>query len=184
MNFKRIKTYIWFIAVALFINACSDDSNELSLNEPNHRVVYTSQMDFENKINVNGDIDFGDISAGVESRTWTFPEGVVDIIDADDDINSSKNIVKTIFNTVGQHNVHLHQVFKGDAWVGTELRGKELDTTIVVTVLGPVSSSIQANLINDDGSLSTALNIADMAENEVTASKSVRFTYATNLQAS
>lgn len=180
MNFKKIKTYIWFIAVALFINACSDDSNELSLTEPNHRVVYTSQMDFENKINVNGEIDFGDISAGVASRTWTFPEGVVDIVGSDDDINSSKDIVKTIFNTVGEHSVHLNQVYKGDAFVGSELRGKELDTTIIVTVLGPVAATINANFINDDGSLGAALNIADMAENEVTASKSVRFTYSTD----
>ncbi|SNR30950.1 hypothetical protein SAMN06265371_10183 [Lutibacter agarilyticus] len=180
MNLKKIKTYIWFIAVALFINACSDDSNELSLTEPNHRVVYTSQMDFENKININGEIDFGDISAGVESRTWTFPEGVVDIVGSDDDINSSKDVVKTIFNTVGEHSVHLNQIFKGDAFVGTELRGKELDTTIIVTVLSPVTATINANFINDDGSLGAALNIADMAENEVTASKSVRFTYATD----
>lgn len=179
MNFKKIKTYIWFIAVALFVNACSDD-NDIKLTEPNHRVVYTSEMDFDNKINVDGFLDFGDISAGVASRTWTFPESEIDIVGSDNDLTSSDDIVKAIFKRTGQHSVQLHQVFKGDAYVGTELRGKELDTTIVVTVLGPVSASISANLINDDGSLGAALNIADMAENEVTASKSVRFMYTTN----
>lgn len=176
MNFKKLYLYVGFITAALSFNAC--DNNEETFIEPNHRVVYTSEMDFDNKINVNEFLDFGDISAGVASRTWTFPEGVVDIAGSDNNLTATDDIVKAYFNKAGQYDVKLNQVFKGDAWVGTELRGKELDTTIMVTVLGPVSASINANLINDDGSLGAALNLSDMAENEVTASKSVRFTYS------
>lgn len=178
MNFKKLNIYIWFIAVALSFNACNDDDQVL--NEPNHRVVYTSEMDFDNKIEVNTDISFGDISAGVESRTWAFPDAEIDLVGSDNNETSSEANVKAIFNQVGTYDVNLHQVFKGDAYVGSSLKGKELDTTIVVTVLSPVSANVSANLINKDGSLGAALNMADNSMNEVTASYSVRFTYNAN----
>ncbi|UMB61763.1 hypothetical protein MHL31_06050 [Lutibacter sp. A80] len=177
MNFNKIKKYIWFLAIASLFNAC-DDSNELILNEPNHRVVYTSEMDFQNKIQVNTDITFGDASSGVQSRTWTFPDADVEIVGANNNSTSTKETVKAIFNKVGQHDVKLHQVFKGNAYSGINLMGKELDTTIVVTVLGEVITNIQANLVNNDGSLGDALIMAENQENEVTASKTVRYTYS------
>lgn len=178
-----MKTYfkIFKIVVMLLIilTACSDDQ-DLKLVEPSHRVIYTSEMDFQNRIEVNGEISFGDASAGVESRLWTFPEGVVDVIGSTNDINSTEWTVKTTFNQVGEYNVQLNQVFKKDAYVGTELRGKELDTTIVVTVLQPIDVNVQAYYINEDGSNGAALNMSDNAQNELTASKSIRYTVVEN----
>ncbi|MCF8716249.1 hypothetical protein JM658_15570 [Joostella atrarenae] len=174
-----INKILWLgMVISLFIASCSDDE-DIELIEPSHRVVFTSEMDFENKIEVNNDISFGDISPGVSSRLWTFPEGVADILNAGDDINSSEENLKVIFKKTGQHDVKLHQVFKKDAYVGTSLKGKELDTTIVITVLSKVNSSIKANYINKDGTIGAALKMNDNAENEVTASRSVRFTYST-----
>ena len=170
----NLNTYKIVLMLLVILAACSDQE-DIKLIEPNHRVIYTSEMDFENTIEVNGEISFGDASAGVESREWTFPDNVVDILGSDNDVTSSEWTVKTTFNQVGEYDVNLKQVFKGDAYVGTELRGKELDTTIVVTVLQPIEVNVQAYYINDDGSNGAALNMSDGAENELTASKSIRY---------
>jgi len=154
---------------------CGDDNPILE--EPSHRVIFTSEMDFENTIEVEGVISFGDVSAGVESRIWTFPEGVVDIIDSDNDVTSSEGNVITTFNEVGIFDVKLSQVFKEDAFVGETQQGRELDTTIVVTVLPPVKVDFEAYYLNDDGSVGSQLNIAANAMNEIPAAKSVRFVW-------
>ncbi len=171
--FNKYKIYFAMVAVLV---ACSDDQ-ELNLIEPSHRVIYTSEMDFQNQIEVMGEIGFGDASAGVESRVWTFPDNVVDIIGSDNDKTSTEWNPKAIFTQVGEYNVELSQTFKKDAFVGTELRGRELDTTIVVTVLEPVQIDIQAFYLNDDGSRGAPLNMSQGAENELTASKSIQYTY-------
>ena len=161
----------------IIISACKKDDG-LIRNEPSHRVIFTSEMDFENTIEVNGTISFGDVSPGVESRTWTFPgNGVVDIVDSDNDETSSEATVKTFFNEVGVYEVHLNQVFKEEAFVENQLRGKILDTTIVVTVLSPIDVQLKANYINRDGSIGDELNMTDGALNEIPAAREVLFTW-------
>ena len=59
------KYKIYFAMLAVLV-ACSD-AQDLDLIEPSHRVIYTSEMDFQNQIEVMGEIGFGDASAGVES---------------------------------------------------------------------------------------------------------------------
>ena len=176
MNIKNLKIYKLLFVAALVISAC-DKEGDLNSPEANHRVIVTSEMNFGNAVNIGGKIDFGDVSSGVSSRTWTFPEGVVDIANSDNDVTSNESVVKAFFNTVGEHEVKLHQVFKGAAYDGTSLEGTEMDTTIVVTVLDKVKASIKANYINTDGSLGAELNMTDLAQNEVTASRSIRLTY-------
>ena len=176
MNIKNLKIYKLLLILALTFGACGTES-DINSPEATHRVIVTSEMDFENTINVGGKIDFADVSSDVSSRVWTFPEGIVDIAESDNDVTSTEAVVKAFFNTVGTHEVKLHQVFKGAAYDGTTLKGKELDTTIVVTVLDKVQASIKANYINSDGSLGAALNMTDLAQNEVTASHSIRLTY-------
>ncbi|MGJ8732779.1 PKD domain-containing protein [Cellulophaga fucicola] len=154
----------------LFIASCSEDDTE-NLTEPSHRIVLTSEMDFENKVEINNSITFGDASPGVVSREWNFPEGAANVT------TSTEQNIKAVFTKAGIHNVTLNQTFKNDAYVGTKLKGKELDTTIVVTVLNPVKASIIANYVNPDGTLGAALNISENAENEVVASRSVQFSY-------
>ena len=182
---KNLKTYkILYLTVltVLAFYACSEDET-LTLPEASHRVIVTSEMNYENTINIGGHIDFGDISSGVKSRTWTFPQNVSSISDSDKN-TSGENTVKAFFSQAGKHNVTLHQVFKGDVYrnedSATPSGLKELDTTIVVTVLNPVSSVLTANYINDDGSLGDPLSMTDNAENEITASKYVRLSYSSD----
>ncbi|MFD1315211.1 hypothetical protein [Namhaeicola litoreus] len=177
MKVRNFNILNWLFIMALIPAACGEE-DDLKLIEPDHRVVYTSEMDFDNTVEINNSITFGDISPGVVERTWTFPEGVVDIVGSDSDITSNDDIVKAIFNVVGDHEVKLNQVFKGNVYVGTKnLNTKVIDTTIVVRVLSPISASIKAFSLNKDGSVGTELNMADNAENEITASRSVRFSF-------
>ncbi|RPD97650.1 hypothetical protein EGM88_07590 [Aureibaculum marinum] len=178
MKIKTFNIYILFILFSLTFSSCEED-NDVKLIETNHQVIYTSEMDFENTIQVNGKISFSDVSQGVVSREWRFPENVVDIIDSENDLTSNEVTVKTIFNQAGTYDVYLHQEFKGDAYVGETIKGKSLDTTIVVTVLDSLKALITANYINEDGSTGAELNLANMAENVVTASKSIRFSQST-----
>ncbi|MDO6801429.1 hypothetical protein Q4595_03100 [Wenyingzhuangia sp. 1_MG-2023] len=176
MNSKNI--YKLLFMLAFVFSACSDDQKS-DLITANDREVMTNQMDFDNKVEVNNSITFGDVSSGVESRIWTFPEGVVDIVDADNDITSSKNILEAIFKEPGLHDVSLHQVFKGDAYDGTTLKGNVLDTIIVINVLEEVAVTLEGYKLNSDGSLGDALVMEDEAFNEITSSSSVRFIYTT-----
>ncbi len=69
---KKCKFLSILFVFTLLLVSC-EKQEELNLNDPNHRIIVTSEMDFENKVIVGGDIDFGDISRGVESRTWILP---------------------------------------------------------------------------------------------------------------
>ncbi|MDX6746641.1 hypothetical protein SHK09_07545 [Polaribacter sp. PL03] len=178
---KNLKIYKILCIALLAFYACNDEQT-LNLPEANHRVIVTSEANVENNINIGGHIDFGDISSGVASRTWTFPENVSSIFGSDKN-TSGENTVKGFFNEAGVHNVTLNQVFKGDVYRNEDSSMpsglKELDTTIVVTVLAAVKAQITGNYLNDDGSLGAPISISDAALNEVTASKKVRFSYTT-----
>lgn len=173
---KNIKYLKFIFILSLLFVGCNEDES-IDLVEPNHRVIVTSEMNFENTINIGGHIDFGDISQGVQSRIWTFPADASNIA-GETGNTSSKDVVKGFFTKAGVYDVTLNQVFKGNVYPNEDstepIQSKELDTTIVVTVLGDVASSIQINYINEDGSLGAPLNLSDNAQNEITASKYVR----------
>ncbi|APZ45826.1 hypothetical protein BW723_05730 [Polaribacter reichenbachii] len=175
---KNIKFLQFIFITTLLLFSCNDDDSVVLI-ESNHRAIVTSEMDFENTINVGAHIDFGDLSRGVSSRLWTFPENVTEI-SGEEGNTSTKDVVKGTFNEAGVYDVTLSQVFKGNVYPNEDstepIQGKELDTTIVVTVLDNITANIQINHINDDGSLGAELNLSDNAENEVTASKFVRLT--------
>ncbi|WET04082.1 hypothetical protein NYQ10_21030 [Flavobacterium johnsoniae] len=177
----KLKIVIALFLVAIGLYSCSDIYDSIDLNAANSRIIVSSQMDYGNKIRVGSHETFGDISAGVESRLWTFPEGVVDIVDSDNDVTSTEQNVKAIFNVVGKHEVKLHQVFKGEAYTtgSTNPVAKVLDTTIVVTVLAPISIVVKANYLNTDGTLGAELNVVNGAKNEVLAGRTIRYTLIT-----
>lgn len=179
---KNIRIFKLILFAVLAMVSC-DDEELVNLVEPSHRVIVTSEMNYENTINVGGHIDFGDVSQGVASRVWTFPETVSSIAGASGN-TSSKDVVKGFFYEPGQYDVVLSQVFNNNVYPNEDsevpIDGKELDTTIVVTVLGPVEVAVQAHYINDDGSTGDALDLSDNAENEITASKYVRLSYTSN----
>ena len=58
---KKCKFLSILFVFTLLLVSC-EKQEELNLNDPNHRIIVTSEMDFENKVIVGGDIDFGDIS--------------------------------------------------------------------------------------------------------------------------
>lgn len=174
MNYKYI--YSLLLAFAVVFTACKDEE-DVNLIVPSHRVIVTSQMDFENTININGILSFGDVSAGVVNRKWTFPNGVADILDTPNDTVSTLSKVKTQFKVVGEHNVKLHQEFYKDAYDGTVLKGSVLDTTIVVKVLPFVSGNIVANVLDADGNIVRELTVADDIKNEVSAGSTIRYSY-------
>lgn len=166
---KVLKLSILFAIGMLLAISCQDD--DVDTDVPSQRVIFTSEQSQGNQIRLNTDLTFGDVSTGVVSRLWTFPEGVANVQE------SSSDVVKAIFNRIGEHNVTLNQVFEEDAYVNGERRGRELDTTITVRVLEPIAINLKANYINPDGSLGDVLNVSDNAENEVIASRSVRYTF-------
>lgn len=176
---KKIKILQFIIITTLLFFGCSEDDNSVTLIEPNHRAIVTSEMNFENTINIGGHIDFADLSRGIESRLWTFPKDASSIAEEKGN-TSSKELVKGTFNKPGVYDVVLNQVFKGNVYPNedsnTPIDGKVLDTTIVVTVLDFIKANIQINYLNDDGTVGSALNLSDNALNEITASKYVRLT--------
>jgi hypothetical protein len=176
INFKILQIFI--LAVIILVAGCKKNDLLIDVNEPSHRVIFTSEMDFENTIEINTTMSFGDISAGVKSREWTFPNDGVDIVDADNDQTSTEARVTALFTKVGQFEVKLHQVFDEDVFADGALQGAtEMDTIILVTVLDEIEVSVVANYLNADGTLGAELNIADMAKNPIPASESVRFTF-------
>ncbi|UZO82596.1 hypothetical protein NBT05_08990 [Aquimarina sp. ERC-38] len=168
---KLFKYIVTPILVFSTIISCQDDDVDISV--PSQRVIFTSEQDQANQIRLNTDLTFGDVSTGVVSRRWTFPEGVANVTE------STSDIVKAVFTKVGRHNVVLNQVFEEEAFVGGEKRSRELDTTIAVTVLEPVAIDLKANYINPDGTLGAALNIASNAQNVILAGRSIRYTLET-----
>ena len=176
---KNFKLLISILVIAFSLQSCDDIYDNLDLNEANSRVIVTSQMNFNNAVRVGNSITFGDISSGVKSRLWTFPEGSADIVGSDNDITSTEQNVKAFFNVPGEYNVTLNQVFKGEAYDldKPEPIGSVTDTTIVVTVYGAKKSILKGNYLNDDGTLGAELDMTDNAENEVTAGKSIQLNY-------
>lgn len=175
MTFKNI---IVASSLVLATTACTNEW-EAPSSEPSHHVVFTSEQDFNNRVQINGDISFGDVSTGVTSRTWTIPEGVADILESDNDQTSTEDILKVVFSEVGEHTVTLHQEFNGDAYVGdAQIGATSYDTSFVVTVLDSVKATLTAKYVEPNGSLGADLDMTGGALNEVIASRTVRFFYA------
>ena len=172
----KFKILTAFVAVLLGLYSCEDIYDDIELNEANSRIIATSQMNFTNTIRIGNSITLGDLSSGVASRLWTLPTGVADIVGSDNDETSTEQNVKAIFNAEGEHDVVLSQVFKGEAYdLAGNIIGKEIDTTIVVTVLPEIKTVLKAYRLNEDGSQGDELSLTSGANNEVTAGKAVRF---------
>ena len=165
------------IGFSLLIGCENEDEDTPDV--PSQRVIFTSEQDLGNTINVNEDLTFGDASTGVESRTWTFPEGIVDIENSSNNVTSNEAVVKAFFNAVGEYEVSLNQVFKSDALSDGQSMGRELDTTITVRVIPPVQATVTANIVDREGNLGAALDISNGAANEVTAGSTVRYFVST-----
>ncbi len=178
---KKINYIIAIFITTLLVVSCAEDL-ATDTQDTNHRIIVTSEMDYENKVAIAGHIDFGDISRGVVTRTWSVPnDPSIAKIWGEDGNTSSKNVIKALFYKPGEYNVTLSQTFGGNVFPNDDseeaINGRELDTTIVVTVLDSLRANLKVYYINEDGTTGDELLLADNAENELTASKSVRLTF-------
>ncbi|UXP30986.1 hypothetical protein N6H18_11555 [Reichenbachiella agarivorans] len=174
---KNILKYIMVLTLLTWVVSACEEEYQAPNDGAKHSVIYASELSAGNQVQVFGDISFGDASAGVKHREWIVPEGIGYIISDDSASSSDLANIKVIFNQAGTFEVKLHQEFDGDFYVGNNVHNATYDTTMMVTVLDSVKMGFTANYLNDDGSLGAALVIADGAKNQLTASKSVRFTY-------
>ncbi|MEQ9289668.1 MAG: hypothetical protein RIG77_22255 [Cyclobacteriaceae bacterium] len=181
MKNRFIYMYCSIVLLAVVLWGC-DNEFVAPTSEPNHFTAVVSEENFANTVQVNGDIDFADLSRGVVTRTWTFPEGVVDIIDAEDDVTSAERKVKAVFLQPGDHEVTLHLEFAGDAWLEDQQVGTVIDTTYTVHVIDSVRSSFTAQEFLFDGSQGAVVGIGNnqSANNKIEAGGSIMFT-ATSL---
>ncbi|PIB35643.1 hypothetical protein BFP72_09690 [Reichenbachiella sp. 5M10] len=174
---KNILKYIMILTLAVGVMSSCDDEYQAPNAGAKHSVIYSAEQSASNQVQVNGEISFGDASSGVQLREWSVAEGIGFIITDDSLSTSDMNNIKVVFNEAGTQEVKLHQEFGGDFYVGTTVRSSSYDTTIMVTVLDSVDVAFEAHYINDDGTVGAALTLQDGAKNQVTASKSVQFTY-------
>lgn len=140
--------------------------------EANSPYITTSFGNTEARVQINGIMSFIDLSPGVVSRQWTFPEVAKDK-EAKPLVNSTEDVVKVSFTTPGVYKVKLSQVFKGKVWVGNQQKDvATFDTLLNVTVLDSVRARFTAQRLNDG----TLLKTTNDAQNEIIAGKNVKFT--------
>ncbi|KXX66598.1 hypothetical protein AVL50_31375 [Flammeovirga sp. SJP92] len=158
------------------MGACGEELNNPTVNTPSHSVLRISQASNENTININQHIDFADVSQGIESRQWVFPDEDVTL-----EGNPQDAQVRGTFHKAGSYDVTLSQVFKNNAFVGSETVAREtnkIDTTIVVTVLPAVQlTEIKANILMADGTLGEAVSMEPATPTEIPFGSVLRFTY-------
>lgn len=166
---KRFVKLIFFLMIAITV-ILSCEKNDINTDDvPSQRVIYTSTQTTGNIIRVNASVTFGDVSPGVVSRLWTFPEG--------SSVNeSAEDVVTPIFTEVGEQTINLQQVFKENAFANGALRGTEIDTTITITVLDSIRTTLKANILDSDGNLGDELTIEKDAKNQIPAGSVVRYT--------
>ncbi|MEO8417044.1 MAG: hypothetical protein ABI472_25495, partial [Ginsengibacter sp.] len=124
------------------------------------------------RIQVNSQMSFIDLSRGVSTRDWKFPDFTLGA-DSNKIATSTNEVVKVRFTKAGTQQVQLHQTFGGKVYVGTNQSATSVyDTTITVVVLDSVKAKFTAKLTND----LTFLQNSDNALNQVTAGKNIQFT--------
>ncbi|GAB1855361.1 hypothetical protein MHTCC0001_01950 [Flavobacteriaceae bacterium MHTCC 0001] len=173
---KKKSIYLLLIGLALIAGFQSCDEKELTLEQTSQRFVVSSEQSVGNLVEVGDTVSLADISPGVVSRQWSVNEGEV-ILKPSDNNNTTSSLdnILAIFPKIGEYNVNLNQVFETDAYVGSRLAGKELDTIIAFRVIGEVNTIITARRINFDGTLGDWLTMENDAENEVEAGSTVKF---------
>ncbi|MCG8582226.1 MAG: hypothetical protein MI866_20050 [Bacteroidales bacterium] len=109
---KTLKYIGGFIgAMALTFSAC-DDSYEAPTSDPSHAYVTTS-FGLKNKVmQINSEMTLIDLSRGVVSREWTFPEGTTDV-DGNEITSASDDVISVVFTKPNDlTNVELKQSYK------------------------------------------------------------------------
>lgn len=177
MNIKYIKWLICSLTLVFF--ACKEDH---IISIPSHKLTLNSSENNGNKTEVGARVSLGDISTGIESRKWTIEEGVADIINADNDTESTASVLNFRFLKTGMQNITLSQVFKENAFVGVEDEvnsgKKEFEETFTFEVLEQIKlSNVEAAVLDSNGNTEKLLTLENDALNEVSAGKTVRYSF-------
>ena len=166
---NKILKYIGGIigAFALALGACDDDY-DAPTSEPSHAYVTTSFGLKDKTMQVNSEMTLIDLSRGVVTREWTFPEGTTDA-EGNPISASSLDVVSVVFTQANDFtNVELSQTYLNNVFVGDEDTGsKEKQSTITIEVRDSVKAGFIAYR-TEDGS---ALTLEDGAANEVEAGR-------------
>ncbi len=168
---KSIAKYLLLIALPTLVVGC-DEGNEFIPDEINHSVISTSFGTSSAVMQVNSTMSFVDLSRGVVSREWTFPEGAVTDVDGNPLTTSSSANQKVCFVEFGEFYIDVKQTFNGDVYLGTEFTGSNTHSeTIKVMVLDSVRASYTA--VNQ--STAEDLIVKDEAKNQIQAGSTIRF---------
>ncbi len=168
---KSIIKYILLLFIPLSMIGCQ--KNDFVADEVNHSMISTSFGSSSPILQVNDIMSFVDVSRGVVSREWIFPDGVVTDTMGNPMTSSTASNQKVKFIVPGEYYVTAKQVFEGDVYVTDGFIGTNTyEKDILVIVYDSVRASYTAAKL-DDGQ---PLDIVNGAENEVAAGSSVRFT--------
>ncbi|UXX79375.1 hypothetical protein N7E81_18650 [Reichenbachiella carrageenanivorans] len=173
---NRVDKHLKLLTLGLMVlvaGSCEEDIEPKGTN-PSHRVFYTNQATNDNTVNVGGRIDFADVSQGVTSREWSFPES------AELEGTTTDAQVSAFFTEAGSFQVGLHQEFSDSAYAerGVDKLGMVLDTVLNVTVLPLVDvTKLSAKLLNRDGSLGADVKLESESQTEIFAGSTLRFSY-------
>lgn len=166
---------LYYIALSLLmagtaVGCSSDDDTNY---EVNNRYVMTSFGTNPNVIQVHGEMSFIDLSRGVVSREWSFPDCTFTADDSVKIATSDAEVIKVQFAEPGTYNIHLNQVFGGEVYYNLTNTGSNIyDEDIIVEVIDSLRANFSMFEVNDD----MVLPVSKGALNEVTAGHVVRFT--------
>ncbi len=167
---KSILKYLLLFILPISIFGCK--KAEMTPDEINHSMITTSFGTTEAIMQVNDVMSFVDLSRGVVSREWTFPEGAVTDTTGNALVTSSLDNQKVRFVQPGEHYVRIKQVFGGDFYLDTEFVPSDTyEESIKVTVYDSVRASYVAINLADDEKLA----MENGAQNEIKAGSIVRF---------
>ncbi|KXX66657.1 hypothetical protein [Flammeovirga sp. SJP92] len=167
---KKIN-YIIGLLTLLSVFGCTKEWEAPGV-EPNHQVIYTSEYQFGNRVQVGGSMTFTDASKGIVSRTWTLPEG--SHIEGSSETSSTNDLIHIQFNEAGLKEVNLSQSFGGAAYDGNTQRESQLDTAILINVVDSLSLQVKAHFYFPDGTTGEELDLTKT--NEVQAGRMVKYT--------
>jgi len=170
MKSNILKTLIFIcLASTLLISCSKDDDNDLQVN---NSYVTTSFGSSAIILPIYDDMSFIDLSRGVVSREWKFPDGTLNT-DSLPITSSTDEVVKVMFTKPGTYNVSIHQVYEDNVYLTLQkMDSNILDQEISVEVLDSIRALFTANEITDPKDLTIASN----ANNKIEAGHEVQFT--------
>lgn len=171
---KRNHKIAWLLSLALVMLWSCNDEYEIPSEEPNHSFIQTSFGTGENYTQIYESFDLIDLSRGIKTREWTFPEGIV--LDSDSNLmtKSGESVVKVRFTKPGEYKVPIVQSFNGAVYAqGEQLEESDFQTEITITIV----DSVGCDFVGTDIMANNVFENKNGALNEVMAGRPVSFEF-------